>query len=372
MNNRLTINYEDKPAYEILYEQDFGRLSDELNVLEMKNRRFMIITESNVAKLYLSALKAALAPVSGAVYDYTFPAGEASKNLDTVNQCYEKLIKAGLDRNDVLVALGGGVVGDLTGFVAATYLRGIRFIQIPTSLLSMVDSSIGGKTGVDFQAYKNMVGAFYQPKLVYMNLSTLHSLPEREYLSGMGENIKHGLIRNSGYFNWLKNNYEGILNKDYNTLREMIYESNLVKKTVVEKDPREQGDRALLNYGHTIGHSVEKLMNFSLLHGECVSIGMAAASFLSMQRGYLTSSEYEEIIDALKLFKQPVSVKGPDAVNIYEVTKLDKKMDSDKIKFILLRKAGQAFVDPTVSREEMLTAINAILQLGNCETVSLT
>lgn len=362
MNNKLTVNYENKPAYDIMFEPDFNKLANALNSLGMKNRRIMIVTESNVEKYYLKQLKNALSLLSNSVHEYIFPAGEASKNLDTVSLCYEKLILAGFDRNDVLVALGGGVVGDLTGFVASTYLRGIRFIQVPTSLLAMVDSSIGGKTGVDFKAYKNMVGAFYQPKLVYMNLNTLLSLPEREYFSGLGEIIKHGLIKNSDYYSWLKNNFEGISNKNYDILKEMILQSCMIKKAVVEADPKEQGERALLNYGHTIGHSIEKLMNFTLLHGECVSIGMAAASFISMKRGNLTQEKQEDILAIIKLFRQPVTVQGLSAEEVYEVTKLDKKMDSNKIKFILLQDIGKSVIDSSVTKDEMLTAIRSVLE----------
>lgn len=362
MNNLLTINYEGKPAYDIMLESSFEKLSEKLTALGMQNRRFMIVTDSNVGSFYLDDLKEELGKISKAVFDYIIPAGEANKNLDTVSQCYEKLILAGFDRNDILVAFGGGVVGDMTGFTASTYLRGIRFIQVPTSLLAMVDSSIGGKTGVDFKAYKNMVGAFYQPKLVYMNLNTLLSLPNREYLSGMGEIIKHGLIKNASYYQWLKDNYEGIIEKRYAIIHEMIYESCLIKKKVVEEDPKEKGDRALLNYGHTIGHSVEKLMNFTKLHGECVCIGMAAASYLSYMRGYLIRKQYEEILETIKLFMQPVTVKELDAEEIYEVTRLDKKMDSDRIKFILLKEIGNAIIDPTVTKDEMLIAIRTILE----------
>jgi 3-dehydroquinate synthase len=259
------------------------------------------------------------------------------------------------------VALGGGVVGDLTGFVAATYLRGVRFLQVPTTLLSMVDSSIGGKTGVDYKAYKNMVGAFHQPKLVYMNLSVLNSLPDREYYSGMGEIIKHGLIKDAAYYSWLKENHTDISNKKYEILEEMIYRSCLVKKAVVEKDPKELGDRALLNFGHTIGHSVEKLKNFTLLHGECVCVGMAAAAFISMKRDKITLQAYEDIIETIKLFREPVNICGLSAEQIYEVTKLDKKMDSDKIRFILLQDIGNSEIDPTVTKDEMLAAIHTII-----------
>lgn len=361
MNNRLTVNYENKPAYEIVLESNFAKLTDEIRLLGMENRRFMVITDSNVAKLYVTEVIEILQPVAKAVHSFVFPAGEAYKNLDTVSQCYEQLITKGYDRGDILIALGGGVTGDLTGFVAATYLRGIQFLQVPTSLLSMVDSSIGGKTGVDFQSYKNMVGAFHQPKLVYMNLSTLQTLSDAEYFSGMGEIIKHGLIKDSDYYVWLKEHTKLIHDKDFDILMEMIYRSCGIKREVVEADPKEQGVRATLNFGHTIGHAVEKLMNFSLLHGECVSIGIAAAAYISWKRGNLSEIEYADIVQTLRLFNQPVGVKGLSAEDIYLVTRLDKKMDADKIKFILLEQIGNSVIDTRVSKDEMLLAIKSIL-----------
>lgn len=358
----ITVYYENKPSYDIMLEKDFDNLSAAVEQLGMKGRKFMIVTDSNVGSYYLKECLSIFKSLSDHVISYEFPAGEASKNLTTVQECYSRLISAGFDRNDVLVALGGGVIGDLTGFTAATYLRGIRFLQIPTSLLSMVDSSIGGKTGVDYLAYKNMVGAFHQPKLVYMNLSALLSLPDREFYSGMGEIIKHGLIKDRSYYEWLKANREGIRNKKLEVLREMVRVSCLIKKEVVEKDPKELGDRALLNLGHTIGHSIEKLKNFSLLHGECVSLGMVAAGYLSYQRGYLTQAEFEDIVDTIKSFHQPIRVTDLEAEEVYEVTRLDKKMDGDKIRFILLQSIGASFIDPSVSKTELLEAISYILK----------
>ncbi len=362
MNNLLTINYDDKPEYDIMLEENFFQLPVKLEVLGMKGRKFMIITDSNVGKYYLEEVEKQLNIISENVYTYTFSAGEENKNLDTVSQCYEQLILAKFDRNDVLVALGGGVVGDLTGFVASTYLRGVRFVQVPTSLLAMVDSSIGGKTGVDYKAYKNMVGAFHQPKLVYMNLASLLSLPEREYLSGMGEIIKHGLIKNKEDYLWIKDHRAGILNKELDTIKEMVYRNCCVKKAVVERDPKEQGERAMLNYGHTIGHAIEKLKNFTMLHGECVCVGMAAASFLSKQKGYITEEEYKAILETMKQFQQPIATSGLDAEEIYQVSRLDKKMDSDKVKFILLHDIGEAVIDSGITKEEMIAAIESVLQ----------
>ncbi len=362
MNQLITVNYEGRPAYDIWLEPSFNRLSEAVSLMKLSNRKVMIITDSNVGKHYLEVVKDVLSKSAKLVESISFPAGEASKNLDTVSQCYEKLIQSGFDRNDILVALGGGVVGDLTGFVAATYLRGIRFIQIPTSLLSMVDSSIGGKTGVDFKAYKNMVGAFHQPQLVYMNLSTLLTLPEAEYFSGMGEIIKHGLIKDADYYKWLKIQEAAIHARDYETLLEMVYRSCLIKRAVVEQDPKEQGERALLNYGHTIGHSVEKLKELTLLHGQCVCIGMAAATYLSLKRGSISETEYQDILHTMKCFRQPITVKGLSAEKVYEVTRSDKKMDSDKIKFILLQQVGNAVIDTTVTKAEMLSAIQSIIE----------
>lgn len=362
MNQILTVNYDGRPAYTILLEPGFHRLTEAISSLSMVNRKFMIITDSNVEKFYLETVKNLLIPIANKVECYVFPSGEGSKNLDTVSQCYEWLIQAGFDRNDVLVALGGGVVGDLTGFAAATYLRGIRFIQIPTSLLAMVDSSIGGKTGVDFKSYKNMVGAFHQPKLVYMNLSTLLTLPQSEYYSGMGEIMKHGLIKDALYFQWLKEHEGDIHQRKFEVLLEMIHRSCEIKREVVENDPKELGERALLNYGHTIGHSVEKLKELSYLHGECVCIGMAAASFLSLQRGLITEPEYEDILETIIHFKQPVKVKDLSAAEVYEVTRSDKKMDAEQIKFILLKGIGNAIIDTTVTKDEMLTAIHTVLE----------
>jgi 3-dehydroquinate synthase len=357
----ITVNYEGKPAYDILIEKDFGGLSQAVINLGMSGRKFMIVSDSNVSRYYLEECTSIFQSVTDRVESFVFDAGEASKNLDTVNECYSRLIAAGFDRNDVLVALGGGVIGDLTGFAAATYLRGIRFIQLPTSLLAMVDSSIGGKTGVDYKAYKNMVGAFHQPKLVYMNLSVLLTLKDREFYSGMGEIIKHGLIKDRSYYEWLKEHQPEIASKELAALREMVFRSCLIKKAVVEEDPKEKGDRALLNFGHTIGHSVEKLKEFSLLHGECVCIGMAAAAYLSHRRGLLTQEQLEDIMQVIQSFREPVRVNGIQADEVYEVTRLDKKMDSDRIRFILLKGIGDSFIDPTVTKEEQLQAIGFIL-----------
>lgn len=358
--NRLTVNLNKKPCYDIVFERDFQKLGEEVKLLGSENKRICIVTDSNVEKLYAEDVSKALSKVCKKCVLYSFPAGEESKNLNTVQGVYEFLIKEGFDRKDLLVALGGGVVGDLTGFSAATYLRGIDFIQLPTTLLAQVDSSIGGKTGVDFSAYKNMVGAFHMPKLVYMNLSTLLSLDERQYYAGMAEVLKAGLIKDGIFYEWLISSMYEIFERELDTLEEVVRKSCQIKKLVVEKDPTEQGDRALLNLGHTIGHAIEKYMDFKMVHGECVALGIVAAAYISWKKEMLSMEEYYEIRDMFVPFNLPISTSEINPEEVLKLTKSDKKMQAGSIKFILLKKVGKAVIDTTVTDEEMLAAINEI------------
>ncbi len=360
MSTRLTVKRENDFHYDIIMEPDFSRLAKEIEKIGLKNRKACIVTDSNVAPLYEAQVKEELEKVFSVVTTYIFPAGEEHKNLETVNGVYEHLILNKFDRKDILIALGGGVTGDLTGFAAATYLRGISFIQIPTTLLAQVDSSIGGKTGVDFQQYKNMVGAFHQPILVYMNINTCKTLPDVEFSCGMGEILKHGLIKDAKYYEWTINNMFDIQDREYDMMEEMIRRSCEIKKYVVEKDPTEKGDRALLNFGHTLGHAIEKLMNFELHHGQCIALGYIAAAYISFKRELLTIEELYEIRDMNVGFDLPMFFYGLDPADILAATKLDKKMDQGNIKFILLKGIGKAFIDTTVTDEELLDAINFI------------
>ena len=277
MADRINVCRDGKAIYDIVLTQSFDGLKEAVSCLPVKEHKICIVTDSNVAPLYLEEVRAVLAGCCKSVSVFTFPAGEENNHLDTVRNLYEHLILERFDRKDMLAALGGGVVGDLCGFAAATYLRGVDFIQIPTTLLSQVDSSIGGKTGVDFDAYKNMVGAFHMPRLVYANLRTLLTLPEEQFSSGMGEVVKHGLIKNREYYQWLKDNREGIAARNLDLCQAMVYESCMIKKRVVEEDPTEQGERALLNFGHTLGHAVEKLENFTMQAGQCTGNGRYGA-----------------------------------------------------------------------------------------------
>lgn len=367
MSERITINYEKKPCYDIVFDTSFDGLWEELEKLNAAERKICVVTDSHVAGLYGDEIMGILSGKCKKSVLYQFPAGEENKTLDTVKKAYEFLIQENFDRKDLLLALGGGVVGDVTGFIAATYLRGVDFVQVPTTLLAQADSSIGGKTGVDFDGYKNMVGAFNMPKLVYMNVATLKTLDDRQYFSGFAEVMKHGLIKNGSFYEWLLENMYEICDRELDVLLSMIMQSCTVKKLVVEKDPTEKGERALLNFGHTIGHAIEKAMNFNLSHGECVALGSVAAAFISWKHEWLSMEEYYEIRDMFVPFNLPISIENINPEEILALTKSDKKMEGNTIKFVLLKKVGKAVIDLNVTDEDILNAVKEILYVEDGE-----
>ncbi len=348
--------------YDILIGRDYEDLPGAVSGLGFFTR-IAVVTDTNVGPLYAEEVSEVLEKNAESVFVFRFPAGEEHKTLSEVENLFAFLVEHRFDRSDLLIALGGGVVGDMTGFAAATYLRGIRFVQLPTTLLADTDSSIGGKTGVDFRSYKNMVGAFYMPSLVYISLSVLSTLPEREFSSGMAEVIKHGLIRDAGYLGFLKQERDGILSLKEDLLEEMIYQSCLIKASVVEEDPKEEGLRAILNFGHTLGHAIEKYMDFRLRHGECVSIGMAAALRISASRGNLSGEEESEALEVLKNYGLPVRLSEPAELSrILSIMKSDKKRERRVLRFILLNKPGRAEIVTDVTEEELQMALGSICQ----------
>lgn len=367
MSQKLEVLYNRKPCYDIVIESNFDVLSNELSNFDCANKKICIISDSTVSSIYKDELMDILKPACKNIYSYSFSSGEAQKNLSTVNDIYRFLIEQQFDRKDMLLALGGGVVGDITGFVAATYLRGIDYIQVPTTLLSQVDSSIGGKTGVDFEQYKNMVGAFKMPRLVYINIHTLSTLDDRQFYNGFAEAMKHGLIKDAMYYEWLISNMYEICDREEEVLEELVYKSCQIKKAIVEKDPLEQGDRALLNFGHTIGHAIEKYKNFNLMHGECVALGCIAAAYISWKKELLSMEEYYEVRDMFVPFNLPISVEDLDTDEIIKITKSDKKMEQGALKFILLKKIGKAIIDRNVTEEELKAGIEEIIYRDEME-----
>jgi 3-dehydroquinate synthase len=360
MEKSIRVRTPDGSSYEAVITDSFGQLSMKMKQAHLEPDRIGIISDSNTKPLFEDKVRGALQENFPDIRTYTFPAGEENKNLETITGIYDFLLSGGFTRKSVLLSLGGGVVGDMTGFAAATYRRGIPFVQIPTTLLSQVDASIGGKTGFDYHRYKNMIGAFHMPSLVYISTSALDSLPEREYAGGLAENIKHGLIRSEDFYGWMLENMDGIVERSRETVSEMIQRSLKIKQSVVESDPTEKGERMILNFGHTIGHAVEKAKNFSLIHGECVALGCLAAAKISCSRGYISEEELFEFRDSCVGFGLPILLDGTDTDRILEYTKSDKKAADGHVRFILLKKIGKAFIADDVTEQEMRQGIDFI------------
>ena len=356
----LRVKREGDFSYPIHFRNDFSGLEEALSAEQLHDRKVCIVTDTNVAPLYLEDVSARLRQAGCDVFSFIFRAGEENKNLETIKNLYTSLIQHGMDRRGILAALGGGVCGDMTGFAAATYLRGVDFIQIPTTLLAQVDSSVGGKTGVDFDCYKNMVGAFHQPRLVYMNMQTLATLPPEQFACGMGEVIKTGLICDADLFFGLESQAAALRARDPEVLARVIHRCCEIKAGIVERDPKEKGERALLNLGHTVGHAIEKLKDFSLLHGQCVSVGLIAAGAISGGRGFMSERELERIRSLCMAFELPVCVEGLHPQQVLDVTKKDKKMENGRIRFILMKGIGHSFIDREVTDQELLAGIQAV------------
>ena len=361
--DRIHVKKDNEIIYDICFSKDFSFITKEIKALSYPvTTRICVVTDSNVQKLWLDELSNELSNTFPNTKSFVFDAGEKNKTLDTVRELYTFLIENKFDRKSLIIAFGGGVTGDLAGFAAATYLRGIDFIQVPSTLLSMVDSSVGGKTGVDFDSFKNMVGAFYMPRLVYMNLSLLKTLPEREISCGMAEVLKYGYIKDSVFLDEIIKNAELVNNTDVDFLEKIVYKSADCKRQVVEEDPFEKGQRAILNFGHTIGHAIEKLMNFTLLHGECVALGMCAAAYISAKKGFIEDEEYLSVKSDVKLFNLPYSLKAKiTAEDVLCTLKSDKKMENGKIKFVLLKRRGEAVICSDLTDDEIKDAINTVL-----------
>ncbi len=317
-----------------------------------------IVTNTTVAALYLQQLTGALQARGVDVLSIVLEDGERYKDWATLNRIYDALLARRCDRKTTLIALGGGVVGDLAGFAAATYMRGIPFIQVPTTLLAQVDSSIGGKTGINHPLGKNMIGAFYQPRLVLADTAVLETLPARELSAGMAEVIKHGLIRDMAFFSWLEQNMEKLLACDQDALAHAVRRCCEIKAAVVAADERETGVRALLNFGHTFGHAIESGLGYgNWLHGEAVAAGMVMAADLSRRMGLIAPADVERIVALLKRARLPIAPPDIDSGRMLELMGVDKKAEGGKLRFILLDAIGSASIRADVPDDPLQQAL---------------
>jgi shikimate kinase/3-dehydroquinate synthase len=340
-------------------------LLDQAGLLQsvVPRKRVAIVSNTTVAPLYLETLQRTLHSVGISSVGIILPDGEAYKNADTLNLIYDGLLTNRCERSTPLIALGGGVIGDMTGYAAATYLRGVPFIQIPTTLLAQVDSSVGGKTGINHPLGKNMIGAFYQPQLVLADIDTLNTLPDNELAAGLAEVIKYGLIRDLPFLEWLEHNMDKLLARDASALQYAIVRSCKNKAEVVAADERESGERALLNLGHTFGHAIESGVGYgNWLHGEGVAAGTIMAADLSQRLGWINEQDVGRI---RKLFEQAgLPVIAPDlGVDKYlELMGLDKKVEGGKMRFILLKQIGHAVVYGEVPTSLLRQTLQACVQ----------
>ncbi len=364
MTERLQVDLGER-SYDILIGESLLTSTD-LDPF-VKGRQVAIISNETVAPLYLSGLREHLAATGRQVDSIVLPDGESHKTLATYSHVIDELMRLRHNRSTTLIALGGGVVGDITGFVAATYQRGVPFIQIPTTLLAQVDSSVGGKTGVNHPQGKNMIGAFYQPALVLADTQVLRTLPKREFLAGVAEVIKYGVIREPGFFAWLEASLPALLDLEPSALAHAIRESCACKAEVVAADERESGLRAILNFGHTFGHAIEALTQYRMfLHGEAVAIGMVMAADLSWRLGLLSQAEAQRI-KALIAATDGLPVCPPklDATAMLEAMGMDKKVTDGRLRLVLARGIGQALVSDQVDQALLLQTLGAYEKL--CE-----
>ena len=316
-----------------------------LIIPHLKRKQVAIVTNTTVAPLYLEEIAQSLRSNGVAVIPVVLADGEAHKNGATLNLIYDALLQNRCERGTTLIALGGGVIGDLTGYAAATYLRGVPFIQIPTTLLSQVDSSVGGKTGINHPLGKNMIGAFYQPQLVLADIDTLKTLPDREFSAGMAEVIKYGLIRDLPFFNWLEANMTKLMALDPDALNYAIYRSCENKAEVVIADEHENGERALLNLGHTFGHAIENAMGYGVwLHGEAVAAGTIMAADLSYRMGWINAEDIQRIKRIFSAAKLPTEPPDLGYERYLDLMGLDKKVVDGKIRFVLQQGIGKSVI----------------------------
>lgn len=353
---KLSVNVSDRFESDILIEKGLLSHAGELTKTVLKGKRLALVSDSNVYPLYGENVKEQLVAQGYEVFEYIFPAGEASKNTTQLIEIVEFMAQCGLTREDGAVALGGGVCGDMVGFAAAIFLRGIRFVQIPTTLLAQVDSSVGGKTAVDLPQGKNLCGAFHQPSLVIIDPNVLDTLSEHFFSDGMGEVIKYGCIKSASLFEKLeKQNARDIID-------EIIYECVEIKRRVVENDEKEHGERALLNFGHTCGHAIEKLWNFETVsHGEAVGIGMAMITAASENAGITEKGTTYRILNLLEKY----NLKALDEHSTEEIISAmsgDKKRTGSGIKLVMIKKIGDSFINPMKYEE-----INELFALDNLE-----
>ncbi len=346
-------------TYPIFIGRDSFRNKDLLDACGLRSRRYVVVTNDVVGPLYFERVAQFFSIRGAAVEQVIIPDGERFKTQETLTSIYDQLIERRVDRSTTIVALGGGVVGDVAGFAAATYQRGVPLVQIPTTLLSQVDSSVGGKTAINHPAGKNMIGSFYQPQAVIIDLEMLQSLPEREFQAGLAEVVKYGAIMDAAFFVWLEQNVTLLMKRDFDALGYAVERCCMSKARIVEDDETESGSRALLNFGHTFGHAIEAGLGYGKwLHGEAVAVGMLLASRLSVLMGSLTQSDWDRIERLLSSIGLPIDAPDLGRERYLELMGYDKKVLDGKLRLVLLKSLGAAYVTGDFPRDLLVEVLD--------------
>lgn len=353
---RITIKTPTKTDYDIVLETSYDGLSSELDTLMCKNKKICLISDVNVYPIYGDKIKDIFESKGNTVTNVILDDGNISKSLEDVEECYKTLLENQFSRSDFLVALGGSVVADFTGFVAATYKRGLKYIQLPTTLQSMCDSSIGGKVSLDLNKYRNVISLFYTPTLVYTNTYCLETLNDSDYFGGFAEIMKTAIIKSASAYEWLIENLYEICDKDQQMIMDMIEQTLNIKKIYVEKDMLDLNERNVLNLGNPIGYALEYVKGNSMKHGECLALGIICAAHISMKREMLSLDEYLEIRDMFVPFNLPITIEDIDVDEIVNIIKTNKKHEG----IVLLKKIGKAVSVNDVSDEELKEALKEI------------
>ena len=346
----------------IYIKKDWNHLVATLSGLSF-GKKAIILTDNIVEGLYYNEIEAILHPIFPYLSKFVIPNGESAKNINVLAEILTAFFDAGLDRSSVVVALGGGVVSDVAGFAASVYMRGISYINLPTTFLSQADSSIGGKTGIDFCGTKNLVGTFFKPALIYSNVATLTDLPKEQYISGLAEVIKYGIIKDCSMFDFIFDNRHKIANRDTHVLKSILAKCASIKSAIVAEDERDNGTRQVLNYGHTFGHAIEDLCKYEMPHGFCIALGMMCAAAFSRNMGRMSVADANKIHDMLNFFGLPTKLPGKYYINAFDIVnkmRNDKKAKNGEITLIISHKIGSAEIICGAEKDTVLAAINEI------------
>ena len=350
--NKIKVSLKESNYLIYIGEKTFTKIPDLINKLKL-NKNIMVIVDKNVNSFHERKIHQDLKNLNAKKIFYHLNPGEKTKSYSELNKIYSFLLQNNYGRDSLIISIGGGVTGDLAGYAAATYMRGIQIIHVPTTLLAAVDSSIGGKTGINFEKKKNMIGAFYQPKIVLIDTDFLLTLPKAEITSGLGEVIKYAFLSDLNFFKFVNKNLEKMFLLDEKSLTKTIIESDKIKAEVVSQDEKETGLRKILNLGHTFAHAFETELKFSIKHGEAVIAGLICALILSNRLGFLSDEDLDSYLTMPLKVKLPVKLQGLNKNNLYNIMLHDKKNRNGKIKFVLLSKIGNLLLDVEANKKEL-------------------